>query len=57
MNYGYFIDPIDYVTKIGKSSHAPIVILPRYILVRFFAEFCAGFQLFLPKEYTEDSLE
>ena len=53
--------PIDYVTRIGNSSRAPIVIVdfatayPAWL--RFFAEFCAGFQLFSPKEYVDNSLE
>ena len=51
------IDTIDYITRIGSSSHAPIVTLDFATSHPGFAEFCAKFQLFLPKEYVEDSLE
>ena len=50
---------MDYITRIGNSSCAPIVIVDIATApwLRFLAEFCAGFQLFSPKEYVENSLE
>ena len=56
---GLVIDTIDYVTRIGNSSCAPIIrVIVDFAMAHprcdFFAEFCAGFQLFPPKEYIEE---